>query len=55
MRKLSKQFQNHQENTQRKEPKPEGTVHIENASPPTNHINSEAGDYVNYEEINDNK
>jgi hypothetical protein len=52
LRRISKKFQDHVENAQRNEPKPEGSVHIDNIPPaPNNKI--EMGDYVNYEEIDE--
>lgn len=50
LRRLSKKFQQHAENMQRTEQKPEGSVHIENI-PAEPDKKKEVGDYVNYEEI----
>jgi Na+/H+ antiporter NhaD/arsenite permease-like protein len=52
LRRLSKKFQDHVENSQRTEEKPEGSVHIENI-PDNPDKKFEMGDYVNYEEIDE--
>ena len=54
LRKLSRNLQNQTKNQQTPHKEAEGTVHI-NSKPPAPSINSEIGDYVNFEEINDNK
>jgi hypothetical protein len=52
LRSLSKKFQTHVENSQKKEQQPEGSVHIENIPSPSEK-KLDLGDYVNYEEINE--
>ena len=53
LRKISRNFEAQAKQQQSKN-EPEGTVHIDN-KPSAPSINSEIGDYVNFEEIKENK
>lgn len=52
LRKLTKNFRDHIEHTQKEEIEPEGSVHIDNI-PTAPEKKKDLGDYVNYEEINE--